>query len=391
SNQAAIGGGNEGGEGVNNSAGTITIYGGKVTATSWAGAGIGGGQGSDGGTINIHGGTITAQGGMASAAIGGGSGCTGFTVNIYGGTINATSGANAAAIGGGEQSTGGTVNIHGGNITANAIDYGGGSTDGFGIGSGASYTSPTTVNLYEGIITATSYNGTLNLKTKFVDTGGVSWPAANNVSTKPDNKTLKSITLLAANPANGDYWTTFYCGHTGYKIDDAENAYAYTATVSSTTITLHKLGKVIPAGTAVIIVGADNSISMTASTDQAEHTVDNSLHGVDVATPVSTVLGTYSAEALYMLSKKNDNLGFYRLSSEDVPDVPARKAFLALDNTQAALAPQLNMVFEDATDMQPVLEAEENELWFTVDGRLIGRKPTQSGIYISKGKKIFVK
>ena len=131
---------------------------------------------------------------------------------------------------------------------------------------------------------------------------------------------------------------------------------------------------------------------MTASTDQAEHTVDNSLHGVDVATPVSTVLGKYpGATALYMLSNKNNNLGFYRLSSADVPDVPARKAFLALDNTQAALAPQLNMVFENATDMQPVLEAEENELWFTVDGRLIGRKPTQPGIYISKGKKIFVK
>jgi uncharacterized repeat protein (TIGR02543 family) len=175
SNQAAIGGGNEGGEGVNNSAGTITIYGGKVTATSWAGAGIGGGgtyveggvfHGSSGGTVNIYGGTVTAQGGMG-AAIGGSSGCTGFTVNIYGGTINATSGATAAAIGGGDQSTGGTVNIHGGNITANAIDYGGGSTDGFGIGSGPSYKSPTTVNLSwtntTDRITATSYNGTVTI------------------------------------------------------------------------------------------------------------------------------------------------------------------------------------------------------------------------------------
>ena len=118
------------------------------------------------GTVNIYGGTVTAQGGMG-AAIGGSSGCTGFTVNIYGGTINATSGAMAAAIGGGDQSTGGTVNIHGGNITANAIDYGGGSTDGFGIGSGPSYKSPTTVNLSwtntTDRITATSYNGTVTI------------------------------------------------------------------------------------------------------------------------------------------------------------------------------------------------------------------------------------
>lgn len=199
---------------------------------------------------------------------------------------------------------------------------------------------------------------------------------------------VTAVISLAANAYDGNYWTTFYCGHTGYTIDNAENAYAYTATVSGEEITLHKLGKVIPAGTAVIIVGADNSISMTASIEAAQNSVSNDLHGVDVATPVNTVLSNYSATALYMLSKKNDNLGFYRLATTDVP---ARKAFLALDNTQAALAPQLNMVFEDATDMQPVLEAEENELWFTIDGRLIGRKPTQPGIYISKGKKIFVK
>lgn len=189
SNQAAIGGGNEGGEGVNNSAGTITIYGGKVTATSWAGAGIGDGgtyveggfeHGSSGGTVNIYGGTITAQGGMSSAAIGGGSGCTGFAVNIYGGTINATSGAMAAAIGGGYQSTGGTVNIHGGNITANAIDYGSETpTDGFGIGSGASCTSPTTVNLSwtntTDRITATSYNGTVTIADGQILTDGTNY------------------------------------------------------------------------------------------------------------------------------------------------------------------------------------------------------------------------
>ena len=59
------------------------------------------------------------------------------------------------------------MNIHGGNITANAIDYGGGSTDGFGIGSGPSYKSPTTVNLSwtntTDRITATSYNGTVTI------------------------------------------------------------------------------------------------------------------------------------------------------------------------------------------------------------------------------------
>ena len=172
SDEAAIGGGYPGLGWGNADAGTITIYGGTINAIAYD-SGIGGTQGSHGGTVNIHGGIVTSQCNMG-AAIGGGGSCTGFTVNIYGGTVNATGGTEAAAIGGGNQSTGGTVNIYGGNITANAIDYGGGSTDGFGIGSGTSYKSLATVNLSwtnaTDHITATSYNGTVNLLKAFTAT-----------------------------------------------------------------------------------------------------------------------------------------------------------------------------------------------------------------------------
>ena len=414
SNQAAIGGGNEGGEGVNNSAGTITIYGGKVTATSWAGAGIGGGgtyveggvfHGSSGGTVNIYGGTVTAQGGMG-AAIGGSSGCTGFTVNIYGGTINATSGAMAAAIGGGDQSTGGTVNIHGGNITANAIDYGGGSIDGFGIGSGPSYKSPTTVNLSwtntTDRITATSYNGTVTIADgqslyngSEVLSGTID---ESDYATKLNDKTLTpyGMTLAAKEATVNDetnYWTTYYCGDAGLAIDDAENACAYTATVSGETITLHKLGKVIPAGTAVIIVGEDASIGMTVSTAPAELSPDNDLHGVDVATPLATVKSTYSADAILMLSNKNGNFGFHDVA---LTNIPARKAFLALSG-EAAKASQFNMVFDENTTAINEHESHKSHelsgAWYTLDGRRIanGQKPTAKGLYIYKGKKVVIK
>ena len=207
SDEAAIGGGYPGLGWGNADAGTITIYGGTINAIAYD-SGIGGTQGSHGGTVNIHGGIVTSQCNMG-AAIGGGGSCTGFTVNIYGGTVNATGGTEAAAIGGGNQSTGGTVNIYGGNITANAIDYGGGSTDGFGIGSGTSYKSPTTVNLSwtnaTDHITATSYNGTVNLLKAFTATDGGSWLQGNGIETKPDGKTLypaNTLLFLADNADN---------------------------------------------------------------------------------------------------------------------------------------------------------------------------------------------
>lgn len=414
SNQAAIGGGNVSADGVNNSAGTITIYGGKVTATSWGGAGIGGGgtyvdnmqsYGSFGGTVNIYGGTVTAQGGMG-AAIGGSSGCTGFTVNIYGGTINATSGAMAAAIGGGSQSTGGTVNIHGGNITANAIDYGGGSTDGFGIGSGPSYKSLATVNLSwtntTDRITATSYNGTVTIADgqslyngSEVLSGTID---ESDHATKLNDKTLTPYGMtLAAKSATVDgqtnYWTTYYCGDAGLAIDDAENACAYTATVSGETITLHKLGKVIPAGKAVIIVGADANIGMTVSTADAENVVDNHLHGLDAATPLNTVKTSYGADAILMLSNKNQHFGFHDVA---LTNIPARKAFLALSG-EAAKASQFNMVFDENTTAINEHESHKSHelsgAWYTLDGRRIanGQKPTAKGLYIVNGKKVIIK
>ena len=99
---AGIGGGN-GGDG-----GTITINGGKVTATGTGGAGIGGGLGGDGGTINITGGTVTATSRGDGAGIGSGGGNAGGTINITGGTVTATSSDSGAGIGGGNGGAAGT-------------------------------------------------------------------------------------------------------------------------------------------------------------------------------------------------------------------------------------------------------------------------------------------
>ena len=464
SNQAAIGGGNEGGEGVNNSAGTITIYGGKVTATSWAGAGIGGGgtyveggvfHGSSGGTVNIYGGTVTAQGGMG-AAIGGSSGCTGFTVNIYGGTINATSGAMAAAIGGGDQSTGGTVNIHGGNITANAIDYGAEiPTDGFGIGSGTSYKSLATVNLSwtnaTDHITATSYNGTVNLLKAFQDTDGATWSAADNISTKPDGKTLypANTLLLADNAdnsadisaANGNTrnvvlsdrtlykdgkWNTLclpfnftaeqiaaHADFAGAKLmelnTDGKNGFD---TTNGTLYLAFKEATAIKAGVPYLVKWAKAAdydsdpsaydftsptfsgvtINATASTTVSD--ADGDLQEVQMVgcySPVSVVANDKS-----ILFLGDANTLYYSSVNRNIRSCRAYFSVPYINQTPGAMARAfvLNFDDEEATGILEISadsKEKKDDAWYSLDGVRLSGKPAQRGIYINNGNKVVIK
>ena len=149
---AGIGGG--GGDVVpNGSDGTVTIYGGEVTAISDRGAGIGGGGGrvvsyGSGGTVTIYGGEVTAISRIGAGIGGGGggdiSGGSGGKVTIHGGTVNATSNSGAGIGGGGGRvisgGSGGKVTIYGGEVTATSdrgAGIGGGRGDYISGGSGS--------------------------------------------------------------------------------------------------------------------------------------------------------------------------------------------------------------------------------------------------------------
>ncbi len=194
---------------------------------------------------------------------------------------------------------------------------------------------------------------------------------------------------LSAKEYDGNYWTTFYCGAVGYKIDEGENACAYTATYASNTLTLHKLGKVIPKNNAVIIVGEDAEISMTASSDNAEYTVSNNLHGVDVRTEKSTLgTGTFYV----MGSTATEGFGFHQYTADYMP---ARKAYLLISGSGAALARSLTMVFGgDETGITATNYTNFTncgDAWYTMDGRRLAQKPATKGMYINNGRKIVIK
>ena len=215
-----------------------------------------------------------------------------------------------------------------------------------------------------------------------------------------DNGAVCINTLaLAANQApDGNYWTTYYNSALGFTIDADENACAYTAEYDNTDpnapqLTLHKLGKVIPKGTAVILVGADNSISMTAS-DETATVPTNNLQGYDVRTSVADIKTTLGDGTLYVMGKVNDVFGFYQYTAQYMP---AHKAFL-LVNDGKTLTKELRMVVEDDADgidsLTPTLSKGEGAIYNLAGQRVSQKALTQRGsgegarIYIVNGKKI---
>lgn len=143
-NAAAIGGGN------GDDGGTVYIYGGTVNANGKSsGAGIGGGDAGDGGTVYIYGGTVSATGTLNYASgIGSGKWAKkGGTTYIYGGTVNATGGGVAAGISAGGEDNGGMIYIYGGTVNAT------GGYDAPGIG--GAFQKVGTIYIHGGTVNAT--------------------------------------------------------------------------------------------------------------------------------------------------------------------------------------------------------------------------------------------
>lgn len=197
----------------------------------------------------------------------------------------------------------------------------------------------------------------------------------------------KNEISLKASMIDGLCWSTFYCGDAGYRVANGEEACAYTATVSDDVITLHLLGRVIPKGTAVIIVGVDNSISMTRDdASAAEYSAVNDLKGVDLPT-ARTSLTSNDSYRLYMLSNKNNNFGFHSFAAANVP---ARKAFFTVP--ASANARPFSMVFdEETTAIRQLRKTVAESPVYDLNGRVVRGNNLKPGVYVKNGKKVVVK
>ena len=112
-----------------NGCGDINIHGGMVSSSLidggafFFGAAIGGGEmGGQGGTITVYGGTVTAENQLTAigcGSVGNGHFPTAY-IKIYGGTVNANSSKTGAGIGGFGQMGGSDIQIYGGTVNASS-------------------------------------------------------------------------------------------------------------------------------------------------------------------------------------------------------------------------------------------------------------------------------
>ena len=378
----------------------LTIYGQSLDAAtagtiSYVGTG---GKGFYVGNYTQHSGNVS----ISNSPYTGGGGIVANSVTLNGGKLSvATNSKKAIAI---YTDGDGGITINGGQLDATATGsddlcglyaYDGGTIT-------LGWTNPTDR------ITASSYYGGYGVKVAdgqaLTDGSGhyYSGTLGSDEITAIGGQTLAPFTSLnlTANLAPDDnYWTTFYCGNVGFDIEG--NACVYTATYASGQLTLHKLGtdgKTIPADCAVIIVGESNEVNLSVNTSAPAYTNDpvNSLRGVDVDTSTSDIQSTLGSGTFYVLGMTTVNeekhFGFHKY---DGTTMAARKAFVLVSGSNAALARSLTIVFDDATGIKALpadsVDAKDGDAWYTLDGRRLQGKPAVSGLYINNGKKIIVK
>ena len=351
----------------------ITINGGNITANGLEGNGI-----NALGNITINGGTVIA---------------TGYEDGIHAFndiTINGGSVTIISQEGGDYPEAGifadGVITLNGGTVISIGTDY----------GIGSNYYDGTII-LAGATVTASRYSApTVAIADNYTYTDGNNLYEGYTTFSNDKLSEIAGLTLhpIMANLVDGNYWTTFYCGD--YKYALSGEACAYTATYDAGTLTLNKLGKVIPQGTAVIIVasgnGTDTSVNLTLKKSEADVEFPqvvsgNKLLGVDVRTDMSTLgSGTF-----YVMGKKGDDFGFFKYTGAYMP---AHKAYLRISGNNEVTAPNITMVFDDATGIKSIEKTQigtESDAWYSLDGRKLLVKPTTKGIYINNGNKVVIK
>ena len=216
---------------------------------------------------------------------------------------------------------------------------------------------------------------------------------------------------LKANLAEGRRWATWYCQYRTYVIDEDEEAEAYTAEYDPqySCMTLHKLGKVIPADHAVIIVSDKDNKNVVMTFDNAAHADNdpkNDLWGFDsrytqeqakhVLNNLIYHIDSYSGE-IYMMGMVNGNFGFYRYTGEYTPFY---KAMLFIPSGTGSRLSAISLAFsEEVTGIKEVYvdegqaarnKVQGDDVWYTINGMRLNGKPSAPGLYINNGKKVII-
>ncbi len=148
----------------------------------------------------------------------------------------------------------------------------------------------------------------------------------------------------------------------------------------------------VPAGTAVMLQGT--SCSLTLSLHDIINTYyGNLLHGSDEATTTTGGSSYYYYKLSYQegSTDADKTIGWYwGADGGGVFTSGGHRAWLALPTTVAARA-FFDLPDSDEKTGISATRIENNDNWYSIDGRRLTGKPSQRGVYINNGKKLIIK
>ena len=200
-----------------------------------------------------------------------------------------------------------------------------------------------------------------------------------------------TMNLTANAGATGEYWTTFY--NENYNFQASDGTQIFKAALSGTSLALTELddNKIVDADNAVILKSTASPIVMTLTTTASGNNFSgNSLHGVQDPAGLTAA----DPSTTYVLNKKNDVVGFYKLKAGKT--VGVGKAYLTYSGVTA---PEF-LGFDETTGVTNTNRTNSTNLGevYDLQGRRVETSNLKSqtsnlkkGLYIVNGRKVVIK
>ena len=158
---------------------------------------------------------------------------------------------------------------------------------------------------------------------------------------------------------------------------------AYTASVGGDNVVLTKIEDgIVPANKGVILYSETAGTYDVPVTDAATSLSDTGLS-------ISDGSSATKESGIYVLGKKNGNVGFYRWIGDN--SLPEGRVYLS---PPAAARDYLSFMFDEETTKVEVSSHAaclSHERWSDLSGRSLTGRPTAKGVYVINGRKVVVK
>jgi hypothetical protein len=189
-------------------------------------------------------------------------------------------------------------------------------------------------------------------------------------------------------------WATLYLDF-AVDIPDGLTEVFYISSIEDGVAKGKTVADAIPAETGVLIKGGKGTYHLTESSSAAAKPTDNLLTGtLEGIADASTDAMTSSAYGMSLYTLGRTNSGKVQLALFTGKKIEKNKAFLIWEgNGTVGEAKAFSIVMDNGTTAITAVNDGEtgNDDWYSLQGVRLSGRPTQKGVYIHQGKRIFVK